>query len=69
MMRTVGVYWLCAAVPIMILADPGSGWLSTNPATGMLFLGLPSFSWEVIAVSIPALLIMRASKTEAPPAG
>ena len=68
-MRAVGVYWLCAAVPIMILADPGSGWLSTNPATGMLFLGLPSFSWEVIAVSIPALLIMRASKTEAPPAG
>jgi hypothetical protein len=61
-MRTVGVYWLCAAGPTMILADAGSGWLSTNPANGMLLLGLPAFSWEAIAVLMPALLIWRASQ-------
>ena len=65
-LRTVAVYWLCAAAPTMILADGGPGWLSTNPGYGMTMLGVPSFSWEAIAVLIPALLILRASRGGAP---
>ena len=61
-LRAVSVYWLCAAGPTMILADGGTGWLSTNPAYGMTFLAVPSFSWEAIAVLMPALLIWRASQ-------
>jgi hypothetical protein len=60
-LRTVGAYWLCAALPTMILADGGSGWLSMNPSNGMLMLGLPVFTWETVAALLPALLIWRAS--------
>ena len=61
-LRTVSVYWLCAAAPTMILADGGAGWLSTNPAYGMTLLAVPSFTWEAIGVLMPALLIWRASR-------
>jgi hypothetical protein len=67
-LRTVAVYWLCAAAPTMILADGGAGWLSTNPSYGMTMLGVPSFSWEAVAVLMPALLILRASRGGAPTA-
>ena len=65
LLRAVSVYWLCAAAPTMILADGVSGWLSTNPSYGMTFLAVPSFSWEAIAVLMPALLILRASRMHA----
>lgn len=65
-LRAVGVYWLCAALPILILADGGPGWLSMNPSNGMLMLGLPVFSWETVAALMPALLIWRASIARAP---
>jgi hypothetical protein len=61
-LRAMSVYWLCAAAPTMILADGGAGWLSTNPGYGMTLLAVPSFSWEAIAVLMPALLIWRASR-------
>jgi hypothetical protein len=61
-LRAVSAYWLCAAAPTLILADGGAGWLSTNPAYGMTLLAVPSFSWEAIAVLMPALLIWRASR-------
>ena len=61
-MRTIGVYWLCVAIPIVILADAGPNWLSANPAYGMTMLAVPEFSWEAVAVLMPALLILRASQ-------
>ncbi len=60
-LRTTGVYWLCVALPALILADAGPGWLSTDPATAMMLLGLPAFAWEGIAVLLPAMSIWRAS--------
>ena len=60
--RTIGVYWLCLALPIMILADGGTGWISANPGFGMTLLGLPSFGWEAVAVVLPTLLLWRASR-------
>ena len=61
-MRTIGAYWLCLALPIMILADGGTGWISANPGFGMTLLGLPSFGWEAVAVVLPTLLLWRASR-------
>jgi hypothetical protein len=60
-MRTIGVYWLCLAIPTLVLADGGSGWISLNPGDGMTLLGVPSFGWEAVAVVVPALLLWRAS--------
>jgi len=62
-MRAIGAYWLCLAVPIMILADGGPGWISASPGFGMTLLGLPSFGWESVAVVLPTLLIWRASRS------
>lgn len=62
-MRTIGVYWLCVAIPTVILADAGPNWLSANPAYGMTMLAVPAFSWEAVAVLMPALLILRVSQT------
>jgi hypothetical protein len=64
-LRTLAIYWLCAAFPIVILADAGPDWLSTNPAYGMTLLAVPAFIWEAIAIVIPALLILRVSRTRA----
>ena len=61
-MRLIGAYWLCLAIPVMILADGGPGWISASPGFGMTLLGLPSFGWEAAAVVLPALLIWRASR-------
>jgi hypothetical protein len=66
-MRTIGVYWLCLAIPTMILADGGAGWISTTPDPGMTLLGLPSFGWEAVAVVLPALLLWRASLARTEP--
>jgi hypothetical protein len=61
-LRSIGAYWLCLAIPTMILADGGTGWISANPGFGMTLLGLPSFGWEAAAVVLPALLLWRASQ-------
>lgn len=65
-LRTIGIYWLCASFPSVILADAGSNWLSTNPAYGMTLLAVPAFSWEAIGILMPALLILRVSRTRTP---
>jgi hypothetical protein len=66
-LRTVGLYWLCLAGPVLILSDAGPGWMSADPAAGLFFLGLPAFCWEIVAVVVPALLIWLASRANARP--
>jgi bacteriorhodopsin len=55
-----GVYWLCLAAPIWILADAGPGWLSTG-SDGIFFLGLPAFVWEMTAALLPLVLLSIAA--------
>ena len=60
--RAIGLYWLCAAAPILILADAGSG--SPPPAgtaNDALLLGMAPILWEVAAVLAPAVLLWVAS--------
>jgi hypothetical protein len=60
-LRMMGIYWLCLAAPIWILADAGPGWLSTDPASGIFFLGLPVAALEATAALLPMLLIWIAA--------
>jgi hypothetical protein len=68
LLRMLGIYWLCAAAPILILADAGPGWLSTDPATGLMMAGIPAFSWELLAAFAPAVLLLIASRNGRSPA-
>ena len=62
-LRTVGVYWLCLALPAMILADAGADWLSIDPGRGISFLAVPAFVWEAAAAAAPALLLWFAGSS------
>jgi hypothetical protein len=67
-LRMVAVYWLCLALPAWILADAGPDWLSTDPARAILMLGFPAFVWEALALVVPAILVLFASRaTSRPP--
>lgn len=64
-LRTVGLYWLCVACPILIVSDAGTGWLSVEPANGFFVLGLPAFAWEAVACFAPVALLWFASRANA----
>jgi hypothetical protein len=60
-LRTVGLCWLCAAAPVLILSDTGAGWVSLVDQRGLLPLGLSPFPIELVAAVAPAVLVWIAS--------